>query len=343
MNTQALHGLTCPRCGGTVPIPEGQRIVVCPYCDLRSVVSGEGGIRRYQVPLRVDRTGAENAFRGFLTSSPSIASGLSQRAQLTDMFLVYLPFWTAWARGVAWAFGQQKIDHGETVRYEARERQAVVELNWNRVACDVGEFGVQRIELSGRPLEPFDAETLHRTGMVFEPLGSPREALSEAQNTFEAHIRDQVSLSRTSQVFTRLINPRLGLVYYPVWVVRYLYRQRAFQVVIDGYNGNVLYGKAPGNLLMRAVTLVAGMAFGAFLAVDISAFILSISDSDDIAGIALLTLGAGLGLMFEAYRRFRFGEHYEYHRLKGNDAATLEIQGLPELKGLFKALKEWSE
>lgn len=343
MSTQALHGLTCPRCGGTVPVPEGQRLVICPYCDLRSVVSGEGGIRRYQVPLRVEREAAEKAFRAFLSSSPSIASGVAREAQLSEMFLVYLPFWSAWGKGVAWAFGQQRVGSGDNVRYEPRERRATAELIWTQVACDVGEFGVQRIELKGCPLEPFDPETLHRKGMVFEPVGSPQQALQEAQQSFENHIQGKVSLSRTAQVFTRILNPRLGLVYYPVWVVRYLHKQRAYQVVIDGYHGNVLYGKAPGNLLMRALTLVGGMAFGAFLAVDVPALIVSLSGDEDILGLALIALGIGLALMFGGYQHFRHGEHYEYPRLKGKSSALLELGENTDLSQFVKALREWKE
>ena len=52
---EATHGLNCPNCGGVVPIPGGQVIVACPYCDMRSFVKGERGIQRYQVPHRVDR------------------------------------------------------------------------------------------------------------------------------------------------------------------------------------------------------------------------------------------------------------------------------------------------
>ena len=57
----------------------------------------------------------------------------------------------------------------------------------------------------------------------------------------------------------------LALVYYPLWVARYHYRHRSYQVVVDGYNGRVLYGKAPGNTLYRALMLVAGTAPGHLL------------------------------------------------------------------------------
>lgn len=62
------QGLTCPECSGVVPIAEGDRIVECPYCHTYSLVQGERGVRRWQVPQTVERERAlqsvTNFFRG---------------------------------------------------------------------------------------------------------------------------------------------------------------------------------------------------------------------------------------------------------------------------------------
>jgi hypothetical protein len=339
MSEQALHGLACPRCGGTVPIPEGQVIVLCPFCEQRSLVSGERGVLRYQIPLRIDRARAQAAMQGFLTSSSQIANGLLKDARVSEVFLVHLPFWSAWGRGVAWTFGQEKVGSGDNVRYDPREKHAVKDLQWNGVACDVGEFGVRRISLDGRPLEPFNGESLHQSGMVFEPVGSDEDALAQAEQAFQDTVRLATGMARTAQLFTRLLSPQLGLVYYPVWVVRYLYHGRSFQVVVDGFDGAVLYGKAPGNLFFRAVSLVGGMALGAFLAIDVPAAIIALSSSsdDDLFGFVLAAFGAGLALMYAGYRRFRYGEHFEFHRYKekskGDAGLTFGSGELKELAG----------
>jgi hypothetical protein len=332
---KALHGLGCPRCGGMVTIPEGQAIVVCPYCDLRSAVSAENdpgweddgnpgvGVRRYQAPLRVTRKAAEKAFRGFLSSNFSIARDCASKAQLSETFLMHLPFWAAWGRGVAWAFGQEEVGSGDNKRYEPRERKVVRELTWNGPACEVGEFGVRQIGLGKTALEAFQAEELHRTGMVFEPIGSARETLEAARRDIEAQVQKEGKLDRTTQIYTRIVRPRLGLVYYPMWVMRYLYRGRSFQVVVDGCDGQVLYGKAPGSLAFRAGGLVAGMAAGALISVDVSALLLYWgAESDDGEGLlagALAALVVGLGLMWSSYNKYRHGEHYEFHRYKGKE------------------------
>ena len=101
--TDALQALNCPRCGGMVPIPDGQTIVICPFCNLRSVVSGEHGLRWYQAPVRVDREQAETAFKEFLDSTKDIAADAARKARSNEVILIHLPFWAVWG-GVAGHF-----------------------------------------------------------------------------------------------------------------------------------------------------------------------------------------------------------------------------------------------
>ncbi len=348
MSEQSVTGLSCPRCGGMVQIPEGQAIVVCPYCDLRSSVSsGEAslpvvtaaapgeiakalpvnrhagvGVRRYQAPLRVKREAAMEAYQRFLTGHMSVARDAARAAKITEVFLVHLPFWAAWGRGVAYAFGQQKVGSGDNERYEPREKKVVREMSWNMPACEVGEFGVRQVGLRDCQLEPFNPDQLHRTGMVFEPVGSAEEALETARKTFEDEVRSAAKLSRVAQLFTRILRPRMGVVYYPMWVVRYTYHGRIFQVVVDGYDGQVLYGKAPGSIFYRTGALIGGMAVGAVVAIDVPVLLLSVSsgnsDNSGLFWAALVAFIAGLGIMWGGFRTYRYGEHYEYQRFKAD-------------------------
>jgi hypothetical protein len=343
MNTaESLTGLTCPRCGGVVPIPEGMAIVICPYCNLRSVVRGEKGVRRYQVPARVDPWQVEAAFRKFLSGNIAIAPGTREKSKVTEVFQVHLPFWAVWGKTLGWVFGEKEVGVDDNRRYEPREVKIVEEMTWNSAACEVGEFGVDMISLESRPLEPFASDQLHSTGMVFEPVGSSHEAMRQAGDEFLRRVREKAGLDRHSQVFVRISRPRLGLVYYPLWVVRYTCRERAFQVVIDGFDGQVLYGKAPGNVFYRAAALVGGMALGSFLAVDIPGMMFSFSSGDDeIGGAAVAAFLFGLGLIYAAYRIFRYGEHYEYRRKSGaNPLSGLSISSR-DVKSIARAIRRF--
>ena len=196
---ESTHGLNCPNCGGVVPIPEGQVIVHCPYCDLRSFVRGERGLLRYQAPLRIQRDEAINAMRKFFGSNWAIARNLRKEASLSEAFIVHLPFWAVWARVAAWVFGEEKVGRGDDARYKPREIRVVQDMTWNGAACDVGEFGVNQVPPVGEHLEPFDPDELHRSGMVFEPVSSFSEARQTAQEQFKAQVQGKANLDRLAQ------------------------------------------------------------------------------------------------------------------------------------------------
>ena len=104
------HGLTCPNCSGVVPVPEGARIVTCPFCDMRSIVQGERGVRRWHVSAKIERPGALEAVKGFF-SGFSKARDLKDEAQVSELFLAYLPYWRVQAFVAGWIFG--RVSAGE--------------------------------------------------------------------------------------------------------------------------------------------------------------------------------------------------------------------------------------
>lgn len=325
----ALQGLACPNCGGMVPIPEGQIIVRCPHCDIRSMVRGERGLLRYQVPLTVDREQARLAVPRFLHSNRAIASQAANAHQITESFVAFLPFWLNWSHVLAWVFGEEKVGSGDDARYEPREVKFSREMHWTGAAADVAEFGVDWVKLNTADLEPFNADQLHSQGMVFEPMGSLSEARSSSEQEFRVRVMEEANLDRVSQRIIRFINQRMGLVYFPLWVMRYRYRGRTYQVVVDGASNKVLYGKAPGNTLYRAVMLVGGMALGAFLMVDVFSLVVWLAiqaEGDNLFTLLLVALGVvgvGFGLMRSSYRRFRHGEEFEYRTLRRKPRSSI--------------------
>jgi hypothetical protein len=137
----------------------------------------------------------------------------------------------------------------------------------------------------------------------------------------------------------------MGIVYYPLWVLRYIYRGRTFQVVVDGFSGDVLYGKAPGSVFYRAAVLVGGMAIGALIGVDGSALsgylaLQTHSDEGDFFVVmALAAVAAGFGIMYAAYRQFRYGEHYEYRQSGSSESFFAFTKNFDQLGDTTRWLK----
>jgi hypothetical protein len=242
------------------------------------------------------------------------APGLARHADFTDVFVVYLPFWSEWVEVAAWIFGKKTVGSGDNRRKEPREVRLTGTRNWNQAACDVFEFGVEDIDLAGKPLEAFDPEALHADGMVFEPVTAAGSAWADAGMAIEDDVRRDARLDEIGSAQIHALGERKALVYYPLWIARYTFRDRSYQIVVDGATGAVLYGKAPGNIWFRAGALVLGFALASILLVDGTALaaqaVSNSSDSDSI-GLLCVPLALGGSLMLAAYRRFRFGEMLE--------------------------------
>lgn len=293
-----------------VPVPEGARIVQCPFCQLHSLVQGERGTRRWQVSRQVEREQVVRIVQRFFSGMKK-ASDLRQKAEIKDVFLVYLPYWRVQATVAGWLFGRVKSGDDSTRPVEV---DVLEEMHWNDAAVDVSEFGVHRVLLSKEDLQPYDDDLLHSEAMVFDPSESRSDALNEARQHFTFRGRQVRSLKQKFFEKFHFLREQLSLVYYPLWVVRYSYRQRSYQVVVDGKRGQILYGKAPGNALYRAAALVVGMALGNLLLVDgtaVAAWLVSGSDDSDALGLVLVPLALGAGLIAMGYRAFRYGEEVE--------------------------------
>jgi hypothetical protein len=324
-------GLICPNCAGIVPVAEGVRIVTCPFCEMRSLVQGDRGVRRWQVSNQVQRPQAMEAVQGFF-SGMNKARDLKRQAEIRELFLVYLPYWRVQAFVAGWMFGRVSSGKDSTKPVEV---EVMEEMHWNDAAADVSEFGVHRVSIPKVDLDPYDAEHLHAEAMVFEPIESRSEALEEAKLHFVYRGRRKRSLKTTFFEKFHLLRRKLSLVYYPLWVARYQYRNRSYEVVVDGVKGHVLYGKAPGNILYRAAMLALGMAAGTFILVNgtiIAGLILANSGDDDSLLLILLPVGVGIGLIAAGYRKFRYGEEVESMQEEAKKAA---LSGDDESGGWF--------
>ncbi|MCA9896834.1 MAG: hypothetical protein H6654_14190 [Ardenticatenaceae bacterium] len=304
------QGLTCPECSGVVPIAEGDRIVECPYCHTCSLVQGERGVRRWQVPQTVERERALQAVTNFFRGMKK-AHDLHTEAQIKDTFLVYLPYWRVESFVAGWMFGRVKSGKDSTRPVEVKISEL---MHWNDAAVDVAEYGVHQVAISKEQLRPYDSDRLHAEAMVFEPSESHTDALEEAERHFTHRGRQKHSLRTKFFEKFHFLRQRLSIVYYPLWVSRYEYHKRNYQVVVDGVNGNLLYGKAPGNILYRAAALVGGLAFGNLILVNgtwLAAIIVGNSDEDGSIALLVAPIAIGIGLIAAGYRAFRYGEEVE--------------------------------
>lgn len=306
-----LAGLTCASCAGTIDVQEGLTNIVCRYCGTPVAVVGERGVVRLMVLDRVDRSAAGLAVRRWFAKGIRKAPALRREARLEETFLAFFPFVRARFDIVGWVLGfkehRRKRGNRWVTEREPVEVQVERSVDRTMASADMAEFGVQRVNLAGDELAPVDDELLRSRGMVFRPQRAPAEVGEALTRAALQHIEGSGGVDHVTFSWFAVIRKRIAVVYYPLWVIRYSFRGQTYQALVDAEDGTLAYGKAPGNHLFRALSLVGACAGACFVGTTLLQHLDVLLRSDD----SLMALGAvGLvlaGFVAWGYRQFRRG------------------------------------
>ena len=220
-----------------------------------------------------------------------------------------MPFYRVEADCIGFALGTEERRRsrgsGNKRRVEVEEvdveRSVAKSYDATFPALNVAEWGIQRIDLQGDHLVPYDRVALESHGMVFPPTGSETIVKKSAIEQFKWQSDPARGLKKVRFRFLETLRERLSVIYYPLWVVRYRFRNRSYQVLVDAEDGTLAYGKSPGNDLFRAAMLVGSQAVALFFGTTALQFVGG-------SPMGLLVIGAATVLALAwGWKRFRHG------------------------------------
>lgn len=316
---KVIKGITCPACNGELDLKEGIKTFNCKYCGTLLAVKGESGPTKYYVPKAIKKDDAINRTFNWLEKGISKAKGLKSNSTIDDVFLAYIPYWRVRADVVGWVFGQERktrtVNNRTETYYVDVEKKIQQSFDRTFPACDVAELGVKQVNLTGDELFPVEVESLQQEGMMFNIVSSEKEIYDYAKDNFASSARYSANVDKVSFEHYDLVRDDLNVVYYPLWVVRYVFQNRTYQVIVDGQDGTICYGKAPGNNLFRAVMGILGVGAGMFLATLFGAFAIAGSSSNNsikgALGAYVIALVLGIVVIKWGYKKFRYGGEIE--------------------------------
>ncbi|MGH2575054.1 MAG: hypothetical protein ACRDFC_05065 [Ignavibacteria bacterium] len=313
MAEKVLKGITCPACSGELDLREGVRSFNCKYCGTLLVTKGVDGVIKYYVPNKFQRNQVIQNTLNWLGKGLAKARGLRSRSKIDDAFLVYIPYWRVRSDVVGWVFGQERRTqtvNGRTQTYYVDvEKKILKTYDRTYAACDVAELGVRKVNLAGDQMLPVNFEQLQTEGMLFNIVSSEKEITEQAKQQFIEEAVNSAQVDRITFQHNDIVRPGINIVYYPLWVVRYSFQGRTYQVVVDGEDGTICYGKAPGNNLYRAVVGIFGAAVGTYLITFFGIF--GILEGDESIYVYIFCLIFGIMAIIWAYRKFRYGGEIE--------------------------------
>jgi hypothetical protein len=306
--------MNCPSCGGSLSIEEGSKTTSCPYCTSLLAIQGDGGVEKIMFTNNLDNAKAVAVAKKWMGGGFK-ARDLVKKAEITESYPIYVPFWKLKARAAGWVCGWREETRGSG-KNARRERVPMEELvmrdfDWNEIACDAGDIGIEHLNnVNGKAL-------LHDEGSIptFEVTTSPTDATSMGTEAIRNSAISSAGVPHKTFVKMHVFPENVELIYYPVWMIRYKYSGRMYFATIDGVTGNILSGRAPGDPLWRSIAMAIGMALGGYGAgFGLSLLVNLEGDSAQLGilvGIVCLAIAGG-SFMF-----FRHGSEITTGSLKG--------------------------
>jgi len=328
-----VEALGCAKCGGALEVRESAVLFRCAYCGTCHLASSVGGEARLVVPARIGRTEAERTVRGRF-SDPSCPADLSASATRIASELLYVPFWRFRATFVGSVHGTKEIVSRRPIRtFHGSEEGGggfVIETEPVRVGEETVDEELQQIwraTVSACPLEDLGIPSLSsrrqlagglarltagagdlpglallgsnpRGGTLLDPMIPIEEARREADRLFERFVETRGAELRDREIAFERLQDRCSLLFYPVYRIRFQYRRRLYEGVVDGIEGRLVRAVLPASRAgeLRTLVLLAG-AGGAVTGLVLRWILRELTrpgglDAPALSGAALVTLAA---------------------------------------------------
>jgi hypothetical protein len=290
LSTEEIRVVHCKACGGESTLPPNIEAADCDFCGTRLVVTGPTSKAmkpQYVLPFMLDRKKAEEAFRAWLKKLWFAPNALKKLASIKDPLKgIYFPFWTYDSQTETDYTGLRGIDYQETITERDSNgnttTRTVTKTRWYPVSGHISQFFDDVLipaskslpEALTRKLDDWNLASMVSynpavlTGFKSETYSTTLEsgfedAKEKMQATIERLIRQDIGgdKQQISSQNSRFLQVTFKYIQLPVWTLTYRFREKFYQVLVNGQNGSVA-GKRPWSAIKITLAILAGIAIG---------------------------------------------------------------------------------
>jgi hypothetical protein len=239
------QNIRCSHCGAPVGFKPGEIIATCKYCGFTTVIeTGEPFNFEHSLLLnKFDEKQIEEPIRSWMRSGFLKPGDLAKKSKITEKNLVYLPFWVVSAE----ATSNYKGIFERIAPPIVKEGKIDKEYNWLVLAREASDFPTREYDV---PLEgkiPYDFRKIEGFAKVLNSEIDREEAVELAKQQIEAHHRFLLKqdVDRIIEIQTDLNIKQVVYLHAPVWFIKYTYKGKMYQLIIDGAAGMALKGDIP--------------------------------------------------------------------------------------------------
>ncbi len=237
--------ISCSHCGAPVEFRPGEIIATCRYCSFMTVIeTGKAYNFEHSILLnKYDETQIEEPMRNWMRAGFLKPPDLAKKSKILEKNLVYLPFWVVSVEAKTSYKGIFERITPPITKEGAIEK----EYNWLVLAREAAGFPAREYDV---PLEgkiPYDFRKIEGFAKVLNSEIEREEALELAKQQIEAHHRFllQQDLDKIVEAHTDFNVKQAVYLHAPIWFIKYDYRGKSYQLLIDGATGAVVKGEIP--------------------------------------------------------------------------------------------------
>jgi len=240
-----VQEIRCSHCGAPISFQPGEIIATCKYCGYTVVVeTGQTFTFEHSMLLnKYDPTQVEELVRDWMREGFLKPPDLARKAKITEKTLIYLPFWVVSAK----AESSYKGIFERITPAIVKEGKIAKEYDWLILARKATEFPAREYEV---PLEgkiPFDFRKVEAFAKVLNSEIDKNDAVGLAKQQIEEIHRylAQQDIDKIIEMKTEMEMSQVVYLHAPIWFVKYEYKGKIYQLLIDGATGAAIKGDIP--------------------------------------------------------------------------------------------------
>jgi len=240
-----VEKLSCAHCGAPIPFNPGEIVATCRYCGFTVVIgTGKAFVFEHSTLLNsYDQNQIEEPIKNWMQTGFLKPPDLAKKSKFTEKTLVYLPFWVVSVEAKSAYKGIFERITPQVIKEGIIEKKYA----WLVLARKATEFPTREYDVPLKGKVPYDFRKVEAFAQVFNSEIDKDEAIQQARQQIEEHHRYlvQQDVDRIVEMKTEIKLSQTVYLHAPIWFIKYEYKGKVYQLMVDGATGTVIKGDIP--------------------------------------------------------------------------------------------------
>ncbi len=237
----------CSHCGAPISFKPGEILATCKYCGYTIVIeTGQPFTFEHSILLnRYDLVSVDAPIIDWMRTGFIKPPDLAKKSKIMEKNLVYLPFWVVSVE----AKSTYKGIFERMAPAVVKEGKIEKEYDWLVLARKATEFPTKEYDVPLAGKIPFDFRKVEGFAKVLNSEIDKDDAVEFARQQIDQHHRylAQEDVDKIIEMNTSINVKQIVYLHAPIWFVKFEYKGKLYQLLVDGASGMVIKGDIPSS------------------------------------------------------------------------------------------------